>query len=262
MVPVLLALLAIGYKYLTAERFTNPETGATARVALSREQEASLGLQSFQSVLAEEHQVTSGSAVEQVQRVVRRLIPATGAGGAGFEWQAAVIDSSQVNAFCLPGGKIAVYTGILPVAVDDAGLATVLGHEMAHATSRHGAQRMEKQEYVQLAMMGAQGSVTGMDYQQQRMVMGLLGAGAQVGVSLPFSRGHESEADHLGLLYMARAGYDPHAAIAFWKRMAAAAGGAGRAEFLSTHPADATRVRDLEALLPQAMVEYEHAHAQ
>ena len=136
-----------------------------------------------------------------------------------YNWQVSVIRSDEVNAFCLPGGEIVVYTGILPLTGGAAGLATVLGHEMAHAVSRHGAQRMFDQQLTQAALMGVQGGVSQMDPQQQAAVMAALGAGAQYGVTLPFSRNQESEADHIGLIYMARAGYDPHEALAFWKRM-------------------------------------------
>ncbi len=165
----------------------------------------------------------------------------------------------QQNAFCLPGGKICVYTGILPLTANDAGLATVMGHEMAHATCHHGAERVFKNNMTQVAMMGVQGSMGGMDHHQQQLLMGMLGAGAKFGVLLPFSRDHESEADHVGLKYMARAGYDPRESLAFWKRMAAHSQGQQPPEFMSTHPVHETRIRQLETWIPEVMDDYEHA---
>jgi metalloendopeptidase OMA1, mitochondrial len=176
-----------------------------------------------------------------------------------FHWEVAVVENPAQNAFCLPGGKIVVYTGIIPVAQNEAGLATVLGHEIAHATSRHGAQRVFQQNAVQIAMMGVQGSMADMDYQARRQIQGLLGAGAQYGVLLPFSRQHELEADRIGLSYMARAGYDPREAIGFWKRMTELSQGKKPPEFMSTHPADATRIQQLQQLMPAALEEYRKA---
>ena len=186
---------------------------------MSTQQEAALGLQSYQQVLSQSRTIDSGPELEMVQRVVTRLAQATGDDGKDFDWRVSLVQSDQVNAFCLPGGKIVVYTGILPVANTEAALATVLGHEMAHATSRHGAQRVFEQNLTQTAMAGLAGSLSDMDYEKQRVILGAFGAGAQYGVLMPFSRSHESEADHIGLIYMARAGYDPHESIAFWKRM-------------------------------------------
>nr|MDQ3315482.1 M48 family metallopeptidase [Verrucomicrobiota bacterium] len=184
-----------------------------------------------------------------------------GQGGQGYEWEVSLIDDQQVNAFCLPGGKIVVYTGILPVAQNDAALATVMGHEMAHATSRHGAQRVLQQNLTQTAMLGVAVSLSDMDYGKQRAVMGALGAGAQFGILMPFGRKHESEADEIGLMYMARAGYDPQESLRFWQRMDQA-GRAGPPEFLSTHPAHGTRIQQLQALMPKAIEEYKRARGQ
>ncbi len=255
-VPIFLALAYAAFKYFSAEKFVNPETGEAHRVGMSENQEQRLGLQSYQQVLSEEHVVSSGPEVEMVKRVAGRLAAATGAAAKNFEWAVSVVQSDQVNAFCLPGGKIVVYTGILPVAQGEAGLATVMGHEMAHATSRHGSQRMLQSQLMQAAMAGAQFSVSDLDYQQQRTVIALLGGAAQYGAILPFSRGHETEADKVGLIYMARAGYDPREAIEFWKRMAKM-GGQKPPEFASTHPSDGSRIASLERQLPEAMKIYE-----
>lgn len=222
---------------------------------MSSQQEAALGLQSYQQVTSQAQTINSGPEVEMVKRVASRLAAATGKAGAGFSWEESVIRDDKVNAFCLPGGKIVVYTGILPVAQNEAALATVLGHEMAHATSRHGSQRVLEQNLTQTAMTGVAVSLSDMDYNKQRVVMGALGAGAQFGVLMPFSRKHESEADEIGLIYMARAGYDPHESIRFWERMERASKGAPP-EFLSTHPSHGTRIQALEALMPKAMEEY------
>ena len=261
-IPIGLALIAMLYQFIVAPNFTNPETGRTARLGLSPGQELALGAQSFTQVVQHAEVVTSGADHDQVVRVSKRLATAVALGkDDGFEWQVAVLRDAQENAFCLPGGKICVYTGILPITRDDTGLAVVLGHEMAHATSHHGAERVFQQNLTQTALLGAQGAVGGMDYDQQRAVMGLLGAGAQYGVLLPFSREHESEADHIGLLYMARAGYDPRAAVEFWTRMAEKSGGGGQPEFMSTHPVHETRIRQIQELLPVAIAEYERATA-
>ena len=165
--------------------------------------------------------------------------------------------SPQVNAFCLPGGKIVVYTGILKVAGSDAGLATVMGHEMAHATARHGSERLLQQKVTQTLMTGVQFSLGDMSYEQQRAVMGGHRCGRAVRFLMPFGRNHESEADKIGLLYMARAGYDPREAIAFWERMGKSEGQKAPPEFMSTHPSHGTRIERLKAELPAAMAEYE-----
>ena len=256
--PILAAGIFLAYQYFSSEKFVNPETGRTSHVGLSTQQESALGLQSYRQVLSQAQTVDAGPESEMVRRVATRLAAATGTAGNGFEWRESLIRDDQVNAFCLPGGKIVVYTGILPVAENDAGLATVLGHEMAHATSRHGAQRVLQQNLTQTAMTGIAVSLADMDYNQQRTVMGALGAGAQFGILMPFGRQHESEADHIGLIYMARAGYDPRESIRFWERMERS-GSAQPPEFLSTHPSHGHRIQQLQAWMPQALEEYRKA---
>ena len=259
-VPIAIAIVWALFQYTSSEKVVN-EAGRTARYALSSEQEKALGLQSYRQVLSEVKTVDSGPEYEMVKRVAQRLSAATGESAKKFEWQVSVVRSNQVNAFCLPGGKIVVYTGILPVAETEAGLATVMGHEMAHATLRHGSERLLQQKATQTIMTGVQVSVGDMSYEQQRAVMGALGAGAQYGLLLPFSREHESEADAIGLRYMARAGYDPREAIDFWKRMSKVSAGSGEKppEFMSTHPSDMSRIENLERLLPEALKEYHKA---
>jgi len=253
--PLLLAGLFFAYQYFSSEKFVNPETGRKSHVAMSTREEASLGVQSYQQVLAQSESINSGPDLEMVKRVASRLATATGKAGADFDWRVSLIRSSQANAFCLPGGKIVVYTGILPITQNEPALATVLGHEMAHATSRHGSQRVLEQNLAQTALTGVAMSLSDMDYDKQRAVMGALGAGTQFGVLMPFSRKHESEADEIGLLYMARAGYDPRESIRFWQRMENA-GGAQPPEFLSSHPSHGTRIQQLEAEMPKALEEY------
>jgi len=253
--PLLLAGLFFAYQYFSSEKFVNPETGRKSHVAMSTREEAFLGVQSYQQVLAQSESINSGPELEMVKRVASRLATATGKAGADFDWQVSLIRSSQANAFCLPGGKIVVYTGILPISQNEPALATVLGHEMAHATSRHGSQRVLEQNLAQTALTGVAMSLSDMDYDKQRAVMGALGAGTQFGVLMPFSRKHESEADEIGLLYMARAGYDPRESIRFWQRMENA-GGAQPPEFLSSHPSHGTRIQQLEAEMPKALEEY------
>ncbi|MGI8820563.1 MAG: M48 family metallopeptidase [Chthoniobacterales bacterium] len=260
LLPILVAGLIFAWQYFSSEKFVNPETGRASKVGMSREQETALGFQTYRQVLSQARPVTAGPELQMVKTVASRLATATGASGQGFQWDVSLISDQQVNAFCLPGGKIVVYTGILPVAQTAAGLATVLGHEMAHATSRHGAQRVLQQNLAQTAMTGIAVSLSDMDSNKQRAVMGALGAGAQFGILMPFGRRHETEADEIGLMYMARAGYDPQESIRFWRRMDASSEG-GPPEFLSTHPSHGTRVAQLQALLPKAMLEYQRATA-
>src|SRR4051812_7300627 len=217
--PIAVAAIFFAYQYCSSERFVNPETGRASHVGMSTQQEAALGLQTYQQVLAESQTIGAGPELEMVKRVASHLAAATGQNGATFDWKVSLIRDNKQNAFCLPGGKIVVYTGIIPVTQNEAGLATVLGHEMAHATSRHGAQRVLQQNLAQTAMTGVAASLSDMDYDKQRAIMGALGAGAQYGVLMPFGRQHESEADEIGLMYMARAGYDPHESLQFWQRM-------------------------------------------
>ncbi|MEO6034504.1 MAG: M48 family metallopeptidase [Verrucomicrobiota bacterium] len=256
--PILIAAVVMMFQYCGAEKVINPETGKKTRVALSSDQEQQLGLQSYREVLSQSQVISSGGEHDMVVRVAERLARATGDAAKDFEWQVSLIRSEQANAFCLPGGKIAVFTGILPYTKTEAGLAAVMGHEMAHAVARHGSQRLLRSSLTQTLMTGASFSMTDMDPQKRYAVMAALGAGAQFGVLLPFSRDHETEADEMGLIYMARAGYDPHEAITFWERMANS-GGSQPPEFASTHPSHSHRVEDLKAFMPKAMAEFEKA---
>ncbi len=258
--PIGIALLVVAFQFFSAEKFTN-EAGRTAHMALNPAQEQQLGLQSYRQVLQQEEAIESGPDVEMVRAVAGRLAKATGPAAKDFQWAVSLVRSPQVNAFCLPGGKIVVYTGILPVAKTPAGLATVMGHEMAHATARHGSERLFKQKATQTVLTGVQYSLGDMSYEQQRMVMGAIGAGAQYGILMPFGRDHESEADAIGLTYMARAGYDPREAVSFWERMSQMSEGKAPPEFMSTHPSHGTRVQQLKELMPKALEIYHQSSA-
>jgi predicted Zn-dependent protease len=253
LLPILLFGLYLVYYYVSNQQVV-PLTGRTQLVDLSREQEAALGYQSYQQILAQSNVVDSGPAFDLVREIGRQIVLAVGDDDPGFEWEFSVIESEQANAFCLPGGKVAVYTGILPVVENRDGLAVVMGHEIAHAIARHGAERMAHQRLVQLGTLAAGVALSDMDAGTQQLVMGALGVGAQFGVLLPFSREHESEADYMGLVYVSRACFDPTEAPRLWERMGAAAGGRAQpAEFMSTHPSHETRIRQFEQWMPDAL---------
>jgi predicted Zn-dependent protease len=169
-----------------------------------------------------------------------------------YRWEYKLVDSKDVNAWCMPGGKIVVYSGILPITKDDAGLATVMGHEVSHALANHGAQRMSATQLQQIGAVGVSLATGSQSAEKQQMWQQYYGLGSEVGVMLPFSRSHESEADKIGLILMAIAGYNPDQAIDFWQRMASKSGGESPPEFMSTHPSDATRIANLKALIPEA----------
>ena len=173
----------------------------------------------------------------------------------GFEWEFNLVEDEQINAWCMPGGKVVFYTGILPVCQDEAGIAVVMGHEVAHAIARHGAERMTTQMTTQLGLTALSVALSEKPEQTQNMFMAAAGVGAQVGVLLPFSRKNESEADRLGLIFMAMAGYDPEEAPKFWQRMSSGSQGAPP-EFLSTHPSHDTRIADLKKWMPEALTYY------
>lgn len=173
-----------------------------------------------------------------------------------YRWEFNLVESEDVNAWCMPGGKVVFYTGIMPICRDDVGVAVVMGHEVAHAVAEHGAERMSQALLAQMGGMALSEAVENQPEETQQLWMTAFGLGAQVGVLLPFSRTQESEADHLGLIFMAMAGYDPNTAVSFWERMAAQ-GGAKPPEFLSTHPSDQTRIRKIKEHLPEAMKYYQ-----
>lgn len=234
---------------------TVPITGRSQLLLLSEADEVQMGIQSYREVVQKSKLSTDPVTNDLVKRVGTRIAAATGR--TDLPWEFVVIEDRQANAFALPGGKVAVYTGILPITRDEAGLAAVLGHEVAHAVARHGAERMSQNLLVQVGLAGTMVAISNRDPKTVQTVSALLGAGAAVGLVLPWSRGQESEADHLGLIYMAKAGYNPSAARDLWIRMAEASRGHGRPpEFLSTHPAETTRIQQIEAWLPEASQYY------
>jgi predicted Zn-dependent protease len=230
-----------------------PYTRRSQLILISPDKENELGAQAFRQVLSKARVVRREDVVDPVREVGQRI--ARVADRRDFKWEFAVIDDpKQRNAFALPGGKVAVYTGLFPVARDTNGLAVVLAHEIAHVLARHGAERLSQ---GLVAQMG--GSLLGAFLgggPSAQAIMAAYGLGAQLGVLLPYSRTQESEADHIGLFLMARAGYDPRAAVAFWERMDKA-GGDGPPEFVSTHPGHGTRQQQIQAWLPEAMRYYE-----
>lgn len=174
----------------------------------------------------------------------------------GYDWEFNLVDNDEMNAWCMPGGKVVVYSGILPITKDEAGLAVVMGHEIAHAIADHGNERMSQMLLAQFGGMALSQALEEKPEATRDLWLSAYGIGAQVGVLLPYSRLHESEADHLGLIFMAIAGYDPHAAIDFWQRMASMKDGSSPPELLSTHPADQARIQNIRDLLPEAMGYY------
>ena len=173
-----------------------------------------------------------------------------------YQWEFNTVESKEVNAWCMPGGKVVVYTGILPVTGDETGLAVVLGHEIAHAIAQHGGERMSQQLIAQYGGMALETALQNKPAETRSLWMSVYGVGAQYGALLPYSRLQESEADHMGIIFMAMAGYDPGKAVAFWERMSAQAGGQKPPEFMSTHPADETRIAAIKQWMPEAMKYY------
>lgn len=251
LIPVLLGAT------LLAGCMTVPETGRRQVMLISSQQETQLGLSAF-SQMKKDTPISKDPALnELVQRVGKRVAAVANLPGA--QWEFVVFDSKEANAFCLPGGKVGIYTGILPITKDEAGMATVIGHEVAHAVARHGAERVSEGLLLQTggSILGA--SVSTADPRTQVLVMTAYGLGAKFGRELPHSRAQESEADRIGLLYMARAGYDPEAAIGFWQRFAEhnrAQGGDTTPAFLRTHPLDSVRIQQIQQWMPEAKANY------
>lgn len=244
--------------YVLSSCATVPETGRSQLRLISPEQEMQLGLTEFEKLKQSTPVSKDADQQAMLERVGKRI--AAVAPLAGAQWEFVLFDEPKVpNAFCLPGGKVGVYSGILPITRDEAGLATVIGHEVAHAVARHGAERVSEALLLESGAKVVDAVLTSQGPQWRGAVLGAYGVGSNYGVVLPHSRRQELEADHLGLLYMARAGYDPRESVAFWQRFSAYQGkGEGPAfEFLSTHPLDETRIRALQERMPQALAEYE-----
>ena len=259
--PILIFGVYLAY-YWISHQDTTSYTGRKQLIDTSPQQEAALGLQSYQEILSQSQVVTTGQLPGQVKAIADRLITAApkvekyyadtkhipaDTDWSSYQWDVNVLQSDEVNAFCLPGGKMAVYTGLVPVAQNADAMAVVMGHEISHALLRHGAQRMTEQKLAQIGQMA--GAVSGMDPQQMQAVMAVYGYGR----ALPYARKQESQADEMGLMLAAAACYDPNAAIPLWQRMEQASGSSGQPEFASTHPDPGTRIERLQSLMPKAL---------
>jgi len=251
---IMLLFAAGAAVYYFANQETVPITGRKQLRTMDVQEELQLGLQSYQQILSDNRQnlVTSGPVLETVREIGYRIAEASADVDPGFDWQFNVIQSDQVNAFALPGGYTAVYTGLIPVAQNEDALAVVMAHEVAHALAHHGAERMAQQNMQRIVGAGVAMGAGGMDGGAQQAVMGVFGGISQYGFALPFSRSHESEADYIGLLLMAEACYDPREAPKLWERMGQA-GGASPPEFQSTHPSPETRIADFQEWMPEAI---------
>ena len=255
---ILLGICAIGLLYSCA---TNPITGKSSLNFVSNSELFPSSFQQYGTFLKENKIITGTADARRVETVGIRIKRAaekylTYLGKPGYlkdyQWEYKLVDSKEVNAWCMPGGKIVVYSGILPITKDETGLATVMGHEVSHALANHGAQRMSASQLQQLGAVGISVATGSKSAETQEMWQKYYGLGSQVGVMLPFSRSHESEADKIGLALMAIAGYNVDESVVFWQRMSAQSGGGSTPEFLSTHPSDATRIANLKALIPEA----------
>ncbi len=241
---------------------TVPITGRRQLSLVPQSQLVGLSSESYTKLLSETKLSQDRKATQMVVTVGKRIAAATeqfmrenGMAGelANYQWEFNLIeDPKTVNAFCMPGGKVAVYSGILPVTKDEAGLAVVVGHEIAHAIANHGGERMSQSLLIQLGGMTLTEALKSKPQKTQQLMMAAYGLGSQYGVLLPYSRGNESEADRIGLILMARAGYDPAAAVSFWERMKNAGGGASAPEFMSTHPSDDRRIEEIKQEIPEA----------
>jgi predicted Zn-dependent protease len=234
---------------------TVPVTGRSQLNLVSQSEEMQLGLSAFQEMKQELPVSTDAAANALVQKVGKRIAAVAGPDMPNAQWEFVVFQSDEANAFCLPGGKVGVYTGILQVTKDEAGLATVIGHEVAHAVARHGAERMSEAMLMQTGGQVLGSTLSNTDPRWQSAANVAYGLTTTLGRQLPHSRLQESEADEIGLMYMARAGYDPYAAVEFWKRFMAyneQMGANNTPAFLRTHPTDATRIEQLQKWMPKA----------
>ena len=255
----------IGFLLIILSCTTVPVTGRSSLHILPDSEVMTMSFQQYSEVLKKSKLSNDTEKVQMVRRVGTRIARASeefmrDAGMESeiknFQWEFNLIqDDKTVNAWCMPGGKVGVYTGILPVTRDETGLAVVMGHEVGHAIAKHGNERMSQGLLAQLGAAGLSVALSTQPGPTSDIFMAAYGVGTNVGILLPYSRIHESEADRIGLSLMARAGYDPRLAVPFWQRMSEK-GGSKPPEFLSTHPAPETRIKQIEALIPEAMRYY------
>ncbi len=262
-----LSFLSILVMMLVIACTQNPITGRNQLALVSESQMQQMAVSQYRQFLNESKVVSSTQSkdAEMVKRVGSRIASAVtnyyrGQGLAkeleGYQWEYNLVQSNDVNAWCMPGGKIVVYTGILPVAQNEAALAVVVGHEVAHAIAKHGQERMSQGLVQQVGGVALQVALSSKPAETQNLFMQAYGVGSNVFGVLPHSRKQELEADKLGLIYTALAGYNPREAIPLWERMAQLGNGQKPPEFLSTHPAEATRIRQLQQLMPEALKYY------
>lgn len=244
---------------------TVPVTGRSQLNLIPAESMLSMSYQQYDKFLKENKLSTNTLETERVRRVGKNIEKAVNQYFSGknmaqqlkdYKWEYNLVESKDVNAWCMPGGKVVVYSGILPITQDDTGLAVVMGHEIGHAIAQHGNERMSQQLAMQLGGVALATAVATKPAQTQQLWMAAFGLGASVGVLLPYSRLQENEADELGLIFMAMAGYDPRKSVDFWERMSKAKSGQAPPEFLSTHPSDQTRIQRIKSLLPKVMPYY------
>lgn len=249
---------------LTISCSTVPITGRKQLNLMPESEMIGMALTNYKGFLSEHKLSTNQKNTELVKRVgnniavaVTRFFKEKGMSDRlnGYQWEFNLVEENVPNAWCMPGGKVVVYTGILPYTKTEAGLAVVMGHEIAHAVARHGNERMSQEMAVQLGGMALSVALEQKPEETKQLFYAAYGIGTQVGIMLPYSRQQETEADKMGLIFMAMAGYDPHTAINFWERMSQT-GGQKPPEILSTHPADATRIRNIKAFMPEAMKYY------
>ena len=244
---------------------TVPITGRSQLNLIPGSSMLSMSLQQYDQFLKEHKLSTNQEQTQMVKRVglriqnaVERYFASNGLSSqlANYKWEFNLVEDKQINAWCMPGGKVVVYTGILSVTKDETGLAVVMGHEIAHAIAEHGNERMSQGLMAQMGGVALSTALSTQPAATQQLWMAAYGLGSQYGAILPYGRLQENEADHLGLIFMAMAGYSPNEAVGFWQRMAAQKGGKTTPEFLSTHPADATRIQNIQRLIPEAMKYY------
>jgi predicted Zn-dependent protease len=243
---------------------TNPFTGKNSLALVSNNDILPSAFQQYSQFLSENKVISGTADAKRVENIGTKIkvaaekwLTANGQPGylTDYKWEYKLVESKEVNAWCLPGGKIVFYTGIMPICKDDAGIATVMGHEVSHALANHGQQRMSAGLLQQLGGTGIALATGGKSTETQQLAMTAYGVATQYGGMLPFSRSHESEADMIGLTLMAIAGYNPEQAVYFWQRMSANSGAQSSPEFMNTHPSGATRIADLKALIPKAKAE-------
>jgi len=236
---------------------TVPFTGRSQLLLMSAQEETTMGLQAWQEVVKKEKPSTNQAHVAAVNRVGEAIRAV--AERPDFEWEFRTFASDQANAFCLPGGKVAVYEGLFKFVANDAELAAVVGHEIGHAIARHGGERVSQIMLLKLGEAGLSIALSGKSEAARNAWLAAYTGVGTVGYMLPYSRKHEYEADHLGLLLMAKAGYDPQAALSFWQKFGGQKKSSALEEFLSTHPLGPKRLLRLETMMPDASAEYESA---